>query len=220
MTQFFDICILITFIFIILVTILVKLKLRTSIINNKIHDIFNENFIVSDAEDFHNYDGIKKTIEEKNKKFDMDTINNPLAINKISYEEPDSNKSNIISEKKSQNSFITSSDYGWENPFPLVSCSNSSINKKYQNNHKRFQQNKISCEYPNKLTAENYYKTHYDSPVIKLEDYNVRGANYMEYSDYVHPTKSNIRLLSKNTKGLPPEETKFKNIPTGSNYAF
>ena len=63
-------------------------------------------------------------------------------------------------------------------------------------------------------------KTHYQAQIARLEDYAVRGSNYMEFSDYIHPTKSNIRILSQNTKGLPPKDVEYRNIPTGRNYGF
>ncbi len=59
-------------------------------------------------------------------------------------------------------------------------------------------------------------------PIIKpayLEDPNVRGYNYNEYSDFATPTQ-HIRIISQNTKGLPPNQMIYKNIPTGYNYAF
>lgn len=62
--------------------------------------------------------------------------------------------------------------------------------------------------------------SHYKPQAVSSEDYNVIGFNYMNYTDFIHPTKINIRLLSQNTKGLPPDQNKYKNIPTGSNYAF
>jgi len=54
----------------------------------------------------------------------------------------------------------------------------------------------------------------------KLEDDEVKGANYLEYEKWPRPQKSNVRILSQNTKGLPPSEMIYKNIPVGANYAF
>ena len=81
--------------------------------------------------------------------------------------------------------------------------------------------NQIGCGHPNKLTAENYYKTHYKIPVIPIEDYKIKGFNYGDYSDYPTPYQvRQMRILSQNTKGLPADQAKNKNIPTGYNYAF
>ena len=55
--------------------------------------------------------------------------------------------------------------------------------------------------------------------VVKMYDSMTKGANYMDYTNYVSPTQ-NTRILSQNTKGLIPSQTQYKNIPTGSNYAF
>lgn len=52
-----------------------------------------------------------------------------------------------------------------------------------------------------------------------LEDPCTRGANYNEYSNFASPT-AHIRILSQNTKGLPPDQMMYKNIPTASNFAF
>ena len=120
-----------------------------------------------------------------------------------------------------EKAYITAADFGWDSPPQAVSCSNSSIAQKYKSGNKTLLPYQIGCGHPNKLTAENYYKTHYKMQVVPIEDYHVRGANYMDYNTYPTPYQTrNMWILSKNTKGLPPEQTKYPNIPTGYNYAF
>ena len=102
-----------------------------------------------------------------------------------------------------------------------VSCSNSSINHAMKSGPLQLLPSQISCDQPNKLTAENYYKTKFNMRSIPMHnEYLVKGANYQEYTDFVDPNKSNIRILSQNTKGLIPSANLQKNIATGSNYAF
>ena len=122
--------------------------------------------------------------------------------------------------KKNPRNFICASDYGWESPFPTVSCANSSIDSRFKTGPKKIIPGHIACGSPDSLTAENYYRTHFEAPIARLEDYRVKGWNYGDYSMTPHPTKSNIRILSQNTKGLPPKETEYRNVPTASNYAF
>ncbi len=122
---------------------------------------------------------------------------------------------------KKKDEYITNVDFGQDKPFPVVSCSNSSIINARKTGPMQLLPSKISCDQPNKLTAENYYKTKYNIRSIPMSnEYTIKGANYQEYSDFVNPHKSNIRILSQNTKGLPQNETIFKNIASGSNHAF
>lgn len=119
-----------------------------------------------------------------------------------------------------QRDYITKTDFGWDQQFPVVSCSNSSINERLQTGEKQLLPSRIACNKPNKLTAENYYKTHFMAMPIPLTDYGTKGHNYDAYSQYIHPTKLNHRILSQNTKTLPDSELKVQNIPVGFNYAF
>jgi hypothetical protein len=224
----------------------------------------NENFIVADAQDFHNYDKLTAELKKEPNNFDEDTLKNPSDKDIINYDDNikkpeinqnpensngiipkhtpipileenakkavpiakeidiiDSDKKKIDDSKvKIEDSYVTSIDFGWNAPFPLVSCANSSISEKYKTGPVKLLPMQIACGFPNKLTAENFYKTQYEATPIKLEDYMVRGANYLEYSSYIHPTNLNVRILSHNTKGLPEEDTIYKNIPSGANYAF
>ena len=202
----------------------------------------NESFIVSDAQDFHNYNKLRDEIKaepneftdafQKMKEKDNEPVNKLIEEKKEKMKEQTdfsiqltynkSTKPNPLTDinKKHPRSFVTAADYGWDAPFPTVSCSNSSIDDRYRTGPKKIIPNHISCGHPDSLTAENYYRTHFEAPVAYLEDYRVRGWNYNQFSDFPHPTKSNIRILSQNTKGLPPKETQYNNIPIGWNYAF
>lgn len=189
-----------------------------------------ENFIVADAQDFHNYDKLRDIVKKEDNDFDKDRIINPPNDKKVDYDkEKDNSEYSImvvhgepkrVNDTKKEKSFITASDFGWDAPFPSVSCSNGSIDERYKSGPKHLLPYQVSCGYANKITAENYYKTHFMAQAIPLEDYAVRGANYMDYTDFTHPSKISIRILSQNTKGLPPEDTKYRNIPTGTGYAF
>lgn len=123
-----------------------------------------------------------------------------------------------------QRDYITKDDFGWggegDQDFPVVSCSNSSINEKFQTGEKQLLPSRIACNKPNKLTAENYYKTHFMALPVPLTDYGTKGYNYDQFSQYTHPTRLNNRILSQNTKTLPKSELKIQNIPVGFNYAF
>jgi len=239
----FDITIIIIFFIIVATLIFLQLKKKFNDYNN--NDIDNqvkyilehkppkenikEEFIVADAQDFHNYDKLKDNVIKQDSNFDKERINNPPADKKLDYDkDKNPNESTImvvhgepkrIEDKKNEKSFITAVDFGWDAPFPTTSCSNSSIDDRYKSGPKKLLPYEISCGYANKITAENFYKTHFTAQAASLEDYAVRGANYMEYSGFTHPSK-NVRILSQNTKGLPPDQTKYKNIPTGFNYGF
>lgn len=243
----FDMCIIMIFFLILIILTFLKLKntLYDGNLDYQINGILKknecvkipqpiqptkENFIVADAQDFHNYDKLRDTVMKEDNNFDKERIIDPPVDKKVDYDkEKDNNEYSIkvvhgepkrVDDTKKEKSFITAHDFGWAAPFPTVSCSNSSIDERYKSGPKKLLPYEISCGYANKLTAENFYKTHFLAQAIPLEDYAVRGSNYMEYTDFVHPTKLNVKILSQNTKGLPPAETKYRNIPTGTNFAF
>ncbi len=118
--------------------------------------------------------------------------------------------------------YITADDFGsLAAPTQYIACQNSNLLGNTANACKNPISADIPCNLPNKLTAENYYKTHYLGQIIPMNDYTTKGYNYWEYSDDVDPrTMRYQRILSQNTKGLPPEDTRYKNIPVGWNYAF
>jgi hypothetical protein len=218
--MYFDAIILI--IVIISLTILsvvgIKKLLKNNNIDKQIDEILNkESFIVADAQDFHNYDKLRDKVLKESPTFDdppSDRKDDEFSM-QMTYGVPKK-----VDIRPHPRSFVTAADYGWDAPFPTVSCSNSSIDDRYKTGPKQIIPNQIACGSPDKLTAENYYKTHFQAPVAYLNDNMVRGWNYEIYSSFIHPTKSNIRILSQNTKGLPPNETKYRNIPSGANYAF
>lgn len=47
----------------------------------------------------------------------------------------------------------------------------------------------------------------------------LKGYNYNDFTNFASPN-SHIRILSQNTKGLPPDQMIYRNIPVPSNYAF
>jgi hypothetical protein len=147
---------------------------------------------VSDAQDTNNYKQIKEEIlsDPNNNKFTDDDI-------------------------------LTDADFGHDSnyaPNRYVACANSSIGGRYKGGKKRIYPYRINCNNPNKLTAENYYKTFYNKFVIPIEDYNIKGFNYLNYTSYPTPRQvNNLKILSKNAKGVPNNK---KYIPEGYNYAF
>jgi hypothetical protein len=192
-----------------------------------------EKFTVSDAQNVNNYQEIQEKLNDTPNDFAYDRIAHPQSDDKVEYnKKPDDNEFSIqvvenspanippIDTKPDTKKFITSAEFGVDAPYPVVACANSSINDRYKSGPKKLLPYSISCGSPNKLTAENYYKTFYHADPIPLEDYFVRGANYDEYSSTANPYQIGSKILSENTKGLPPSETKYNNIPIGYNFAF
>jgi hypothetical protein len=217
-------------------------KLNNEKLNNKVNKLLEETtinkennqevekFIVADAREIHQYEQLRDTVKQLPDDFTNDRLNHPDTEDKVDYDKK--NKENDFSiqvihgepteanVQQNEKSYINTLDFGWDAPFPVVGCANSSIEKRYKTGPQKTLPYEVACGFPNKITAENFYKTHYLGRTIPLEDYAVRGANYADYSDSVIPTKLNVRILSQNTKGLPPSETKYKNIPVGYNYGF
>ncbi len=208
----FDICIIIIFVIIIIITIYISTN-KNNNLDKKIKKILAEPFIVSDARDINLYDDFRKITSEMTDNFDENNIKNPPQTQIVDY--------NYKDDDKKKDEYITNIDFGVDKPWPVVSCSNSSIINARKTGPMQLLPSQIACDKPNKLTAENYYKTKYNIRSIPMSDeYTIKGANYGEFSDFVNPHKSNIRILSQNTKGLPPSENMYKNIPSGSNFAF
>lgn len=215
---------------IIVIFVITKLtKMHDDAINIKVRNLLKEDFIVADAQDLQNYDKLKAETEQLPDNFNKDTLTNPDKSKIVNPEsEPVHNSIisvpnvPIVNTEKDKQSFITASDFGWEKPWPIVACANSSINNRYKTGPKHLLPYQIACGYANKITAENYYKTHFQAKVASMNDMMVKGANYDEYSSFTHPSliTQNARILSQNTKGLYEPNAKYKNIPTGSNYAF
>lgn len=192
-----------------------------------------EHFIVADANDLNLYEeNKKKMIEQTKNTLSDEKINNPNKENIVNYNDDKANSGFYIGMQyefeplkgkkgeKMKKIYVTDNDFGWDAPSKGVGCANSSISQQYKTGNKSLLPNQIDCRRPNKLTAENYYKTHYKKQVIPIEDYRVRGYNYQDFTDKVQPGKLDIRILSQSTKGLPREETKFRNIPVAMNYGF
>lgn len=218
-------------IFFVVLIFSINLLASQYLIRYNINKVKTENFIVADAQDFQNYNKLKKEVLEMPDDFNEDTLTNPPNDRVVDYDkdpQKDEQYSMMIVHgkppikvKRDDKAFISSADFGFDPPKQYVGCANSSIAEQYKQGKKSLLPFDISCNKPNKITAENYYKTHYKKQIAPLEDYAVRGYNYLTYDNTVNPNLFNsLRILSQNTKGLPPEETKNKNIPLGWNYAF
>ena len=166
-----------------------------------------ENFIVSDAQDFHNYPELRQKV---------------LAMSDTFEDEKIMEENEKILEKIEPQTCLIGTD-----PMVLSKCENESIEKKFESGPNKLQPFPITCR--NNIinddsiltNPEDYYGKFYRTPIIPLEDSIVRGANYEEYSDSVNPNQMmNLRILSQNTKGLPKKEMLYRNIPVGNNYAF
>ena len=191
-----------------------------------------EQFIVADAQDFHNYDKLRAEAVKKEDNFAKSDLDNPPPNKIVDYDqEIDKDKDfsmmvvhgnpQIKRKEENKKAYVTDVDFGWEAPVQHVACANSSIAEKWRYGDKSLLPFQIGCNQPNKLTAENYYKTHYKAQIIPIEDYNVRGSNYLDYTSFMTPYQvRGYRILSENTKGLPPAETKIKNIPVAFNYSY
>lgn len=190
-----------------------------------------ERFIVADAEDFHNYQKWRKMTMKDADNFAKSDLETPPPDKIVNYDkEIDRDKDFAmmvvhgkpsVEREKDDKAFTTYHDFGWEGPKQHVACANASVSQQYNFGDKSLLPFKISCQEPNKLTAENYYKTHYRPQVIPIEDYYIRGANYLDYTSFMSPYQARgYRILSQNTKGLPPDQTKTANLPVGYNYAF
>jgi len=211
----FDISMIIIFIIIIAITLYISTKKNNNDkIDQKIKKILTEPFIVDDAKDINLYDDFRKYTKDKPDNFDPENVKNPPQDKIVDYNYPDADKN--------KKAYVTDIDFGASGSVKQsVSCSNSSINHAMKSGPLQLLPSQIECDQPNKLTAENYYKTKFNMRSIPMHnEYLVKGANYQEYTDFVDPNKSNIRILSQNTKGLIPSANLQKNIATGSNYAF
>lgn len=210
----FDISVIVTFVIIIIITIYLSVKNNNNNkLDQKIKQILTEPFIADDAKDINLYDDFRKYVYKKTDNFDDENVKNPSQEQVVDYNYPDA--------KTNTKAYVTDVDFGTDAAYPSISCSNASINHAMKSGPMQLIPSQISCDSPNKLTAENYYQTKFNARSIPMEnEYIVKGANYQEYSDFVNPNKSNIRILSQNTKGLPLKDTQIKNIPNGQNYAF
>ncbi len=192
----------------------------------------SEKFVVDDASDINNYKQNNQRILKMSNTFAYDQLQQPSPRRVVDYDrnlEREDETSIRVSygnpaiklSKRNDKKYVSDVDFGWDPPRQFVSCSNGSIQQRYKTGKKHLLPFNIDCDKPNKLTAENYYKTHYRAQIIPIEDTRVKGANYLQYTNAVNPYQfRNLKILSQNTKGLPPEQTKYQNIPSGWNYAF
>lgn len=179
-----------------------KDKINIYTCNNK------ENFTVSDAQDVNNYPELR----QEALKYDP---NNAPEIKVVSLPE-----SKIYNPPEEDRNYVCNSDFGFRAPSQHVSCSNASISDKFTYGKEPIIPNQIACGSPNKLTAENYYKT-FDPRLIPMDPMHVKGYNYMAFDQNPSPyIASTMRILSTNTKGLPSEALISKNIPVGHNAAL
>lgn len=220
----FDISVIIIFICILIGIIVLKYNKydKKDDIDKQVDEILNkkEEFIVSDA-DIHNYKEINAEQMKESDSFpDQEIKYKPVPEHDFTLQYVEDGLPIQIANKEEPKKIITPNEYSWIAPQPAVSCANSSINNRFLTGKKRILPYEIACGYPNKITYENYYKNNFMAWPAKLEDDVVKGANYLEYDKWPRPQKSNIRILSQNTKGLPSNEMMYKNIPVGANYAF
>jgi len=205
---------------------IINLNIETIDGDNKV-----ENFIVSDAQDIHNYRDYRNDILHLKNYFDKEDLDNPSKERTLDYDQDygDSGDFSVmvvhgkppVKKDLNKQAYLSSTDFGWDSPRQFVSCSNGSINDIFTGGPKKLLPNQLSCKSPNKLTAENYYKTVYEKQIIPIEDQLIRGYNYQTYSNFMNPYQIRYdRILSQNTKGLPSSETVYKNLPAGFNYAF
>lgn len=221
----FDIIVICLFICIMVLIIILRSYTSKSKndLDKQVDEILNkkEKFIVSDADDIHNYREIRaEQMNEKDSFPDQEINYKPVPTYDYTLQYVEDGLPIHIANKEDPKTIITKNEYSWIAPQPAVSCSNSSINNRFLTGKKRIMPYEIACGYPNKITSENYYKGNFMAWPAKLEDDEVKGANYLEYEKWPRPQKSNVRILSQNTKGLPPSEMIYKNIPVGANYAF
>jgi hypothetical protein len=215
----------------ILVTLLLLLSLNIIIFITK-NKKTKEKFIVADAEDINNYKKNNQRILKMSNSFEYDQLQQPDPRRVVDYDRDLAKEDEfsiqvtygdpaIRTMPKNKKKYVSDVDFGWDPPKQFVSCANSSIAQRYKTGKKHLLPFPISCDEPNKLTAENYYKTHYAAQIIPIEDTHVRGYNYLEYTNRPSPYQfKNLFILSQNTKGLPPSETQYQNLPVGWNYAF
>lgn len=209
-------------IFVVLITVL-------NIIGTIVYSRKKEKFIVDDANEFQIYDKLRAEETKKEDNFDKQELAQPDERDIVDYDVPSEKDDPTmmvvhgrppVKNTKDDKTFMTPSDFGWEAPTQYVSCSNASIAQRFKTGEKHLLPNQVSCDKPNKLTAENYYKVN-AAQIVPIEDQQIKGYNYESYSNSVNPYLiRNLKILSANTKGLPKDQMKYKNIPVGSNYAF
>jgi hypothetical protein len=198
-----------------------------------------EEFIVADANDL-NYNELREEVIAKDDSFDLEYLNDPENNKGIDYDKkPGDDDFSIrvvhglpevkreikkIIDKEVGKKYVTETDFDnhnlLEDPRKAVSCPNSTVLRAEGANKRHLLPNQISCDL-GKIKSEDYYQKNFKKFIAPIEDYNIKGHNYGEYTDSINPYQLRYtRILAQNTKGLPPEATKYKNIPLGYNYVF
>lgn len=144
---------------------------------------------------------------------------NEHQLDYINYQKAISDaKSNVELKYTNTTPKIDTSYFEFDNSYPTISCSNSSVNNIYRNGPRYPLPAIISCNESNIETAENFYRTHFTNRPIRMYDYKINGANYADYIGFTHPTRLNRPILSANSKTLAPGQLAHPNIPMPSNY--
>lgn len=193
-----------------------------------------EEFIVTDTNDIHNYDNLKVTTLAMSDNFNMENLNNPDNKNST-----DDLAKQVVHHTSSQKIIkptlvIDKSVQGIPHDTKSINTTTLVIDKSVPcGTSMNIYDNDLSNTYKNIKMLQSYnstsdkindhtYKTiHFLGQEIPIDDTTTKGYNYWQYSDDVNPNAIRYqRILSQNTKGLPPEDTRYKNIPVGWNYAF
>lgn len=78
---------------------------------------------------------------------------------------------------------------------------------------------------PNKINCKGDFKSGKQYSVVKpivgqLEDYKMKGSNYIHYNDVVSPKDVGMRLLPSHNKKLYPHKSSIPKYPQAKNYIF
>lgn len=176
-----------------------------------------EGFIVADAQDFEDYYKWRRKTTSLSDSFIESDAKAPHPDRIVDYDDNVHagddfhvmvvNGEPKVDRSKEKRKYITRSDFGFNGFREHVSCANASINEQYQFGNKSLLPSQLPCDQPNKLTAENYYKTQYKPIAIPMEDTAIRGSNVEDYINFISPEEvRGLRILSRNTKGLPGSE--------------
>ncbi|MBA42562.1 MAG: hypothetical protein CMF62_00950 [Magnetococcales bacterium] len=114
--------------------------------------------------------------------------------------------------------YIDAGDFGYQLPRVMKACQNSSISQKFISGKNKIKPFQTACNQRNGLTAENYYKTHFETPRLWLEDYKTLGYNYSDYDKSANPYNTKYKILPVGKKAYKPEKNRY--IPQAKNYVF
>lgn len=231
-----DIGMIIIYVIIFMISIAIGIKIYRKILGIFLHEDNNfELFTTDDANDIHHYDvlqnnnqkyyddkfddNIEKNSNNSDSLFTNEISNEQVTIDNVDY---DSYKNQTVGGKNNksktnidENRYVSNIDYLRHDNKIKVSCNNKSISNK----HKPVKiPKRDSCDQPNKLTAENYYKTYYTGQKIPMGISEYEAHNYDKFENYAVPEQiSTLRILTRASKGVNKDG---KNIPVASNYKF